>query len=443
MQKCRHPILTLSCAIFLLAILLFCVKPVWEKVEPTDTAPKGTKGLAYHALSDGTYSVSIGSATKAKKIVIPEVYNGKAVTAIADQGFGGASKLEKITIPDSVIEIGDFAFNNCSKLSTVKLPPHLVCIGEQAFGGCKALSELTVPDSVLNLGEAAFFGCTKLERVTLGDGIAQIGTDVFFGCTKLASVALPENLTEIGERAFFGCKALAELTVPDSVTEIGEAAFSGCAKLERLVLGDGVTVIGAYAFSGCSSLTVSTLPNALVEIGEFAFSGCAGFELTEHEGVFYVGSEENPHLVAVGLANRLSAPTVLSLHQSTRIVLYRAFEAIESLIEVDLPDGLVSIGSHAFYRCENLASLVLPATLKMIGQDGFRRDPYYNCPNTVLYFEGTATIEHDLFYVTIYYNSPTHPNTAADYYWTYVDGEPTLVAIPKPDPPVWEDGSKG
>ena len=82
--------------------------------------------------------------------------------------------------------------------------------------------------------------------------------------------------------------------------------------------GKPVTAIGGQAFMGCSRLTKITLPDSINFVGTDAFSGCTALTYTVSEDVKYLGSEENPHLLAMGYAT--SGPTRLVLHENTRII---------------------------------------------------------------------------------------------------------------------------
>lgn len=87
--------------------------------DPAKPEVKGSEGLVYTLLEDGTYAVSeIGTATESD-IVIPAVYNGKAVTAIEDKAFADCEDLKSITIPDSITSMGEDAFYDCDYLSKV------------------------------------------------------------------------------------------------------------------------------------------------------------------------------------------------------------------------------------------------------------------------------------------------------------------------------------
>ena len=74
------------------------------------------KMLAFMHLEDGSYSVSIGRATKYVNIKIPAVHEGNTVTHIKDFKHG---IFTKITIPDGVTHIDTDAFADASQLTDV------------------------------------------------------------------------------------------------------------------------------------------------------------------------------------------------------------------------------------------------------------------------------------------------------------------------------------
>lgn len=79
-----------------------------------------SKGVEYVLAENGKEYVfkSIGTCDKLN-IIIAEKYNGKPVTAIAENAFKDNAELKKVVIPKTVVKIGQDAFSGCSALICV------------------------------------------------------------------------------------------------------------------------------------------------------------------------------------------------------------------------------------------------------------------------------------------------------------------------------------
>ena len=249
-----------------------------------------TEGLLFTQVSGG-YSVSRGDATD-NHIIIPSLYNGQEVIAIADKGFR-QSNIKSIYIPSTVISIGNMSFYNCSSLTIITIPDSVTNIGNKAFAGdllaemklatvtfgdnsqltsigsgafsyCTSLVSITIPNSVTSLGCEAFYACTSLTTITFGDNsqLTSIGSLAFGNCSSLTEMIIPEGVTSIDSSTLFNCSSLENITIPDKVTSIGDNAFFGCSSLESITIPDSVTSIGGWAFDNCSSLTSVTVESA-------------------------------------------------------------------------------------------------------------------------------------------------------------------------------------
>lgn len=152
-------------------------------------------------------------------------------TAIGQLAFSHCTDMTRITIPESVTDIGGFrgeAFLGCSRLETVDIPDSVTNIGQKSFQDCGNLEQMTIPTKVTAIPFGLFWRCGRLRDVTLPDGITEIGNYAFADCTKLTLGKLPDSLTTVGAYAFKDCKSLKGLTVPETVTNIGRGAFNGC-----------------------------------------------------------------------------------------------------------------------------------------------------------------------------------------------------------------------
>ena len=144
--------------------------------------------LDFYLLPDGTYGVMAGKALYLDKIIIPESYNGKAVTKILPSAFSGAYNLTEITLPHTITGIGNSAFFNCGNLEKIDIPEGVVTISNQAFAYCSKLEAVTVPDDVTTIGEKAFRDCSSLKSVVIGVNITSIGEYAFYNCSSINSI---------------------------------------------------------------------------------------------------------------------------------------------------------------------------------------------------------------------------------------------------------------
>ncbi|RBI34029.1 hypothetical protein DRZ74_01315 [Metamycoplasma hominis] len=94
--------------------------------------------------------------------------NNKKILAYLDK------EATKVTIPDSVKEIGDYSFYGCKNLKEVFLNEGLEEIGARAFKYTK-IESITIPDSVKEIGKGAFSNCKNLKEVILNEGLERIG----------------------------------------------------------------------------------------------------------------------------------------------------------------------------------------------------------------------------------------------------------------------------
>lgn len=227
---------------------------------------------------------------------------GSKLQKIAARAFENCSKLQSISLPDSVQTIEEKGFAYCKNLGTVDLGNGLKEIDNYTFYH-SGVTRIRIPDSTTEVGKCAFAGCS-LDNVILGSGLKGIEESVFSGCGNLKQIEIPDNITYISDRAFSyagkvyykykgevptdtvvtikdGTKGIAgyafymqrnlkEVVIPDSVNNIGEAAFMDCISLKNVTIPDSVNNIGEVAFMGCESLKTVTIPESVKVIGREA-----------------------------------------------------------------------------------------------------------------------------------------------------------------------------
>lgn len=323
-----------------------------------------------------------------------------------------------LVIPDNVTSIGDSAFYISDYLrpetqGTLTLGKNLRTIGAFAFRESRYTGSLTIPDSVVEIGEGAFRDCKNLNgTLTLGKNLRTIGKEAFYWCAFTGSLTIPEGVAEIADGAFSSLYQFnrdgmfnGTLTLPSTLKTIGAEAFAYTDFSGELLIPDGVTSIGANAFAKCDGFggTLS-LPDSVKTVGESAFYQCEGFTgLKLPAGLTKIEMRSFAHMY--GLQTEVVIPegvteigeSAFSCSYMPSVRLPSTLKKIEKqafqfagLTKITLPNGLETIGDEAF-DCWNVnKAIVIPASVKSIGKNAFRRYSYYGSGALGAYFLGTA-----------------------------------------------------
>lgn len=130
-----------------------------------------------------------------------------------------------------------------------------------------------------------------------------------------------------------------QAVIQEGVTSIGDSAFYSCDRLASAAISDGVSSIGDCAFLDCHGLTGVTIPGSVTFIGGNPFSSCR--RLTQ-----VTAGSGNPAFISVD--------GVLFNKTKTSLLCYPAGMQGDS---PSIPDGVTSIGVHAFAFCGRLTAI--------------------------------------------------------------------------------------
>ncbi len=162
--------------------------------------PDGVTSIGAGAFSDCANLISItipksvtsigaGAFNSCYELKYVYFENNSKLETIGDKAFYH-SVIINISIPDSVTSIGESAFENCYYLASMRFGDNskLETIGNEAFYMCSRLNNITIPDSVTSIGNRAFARCSILASITIPKNVTYIGADAFYGCIDLSSV---------------------------------------------------------------------------------------------------------------------------------------------------------------------------------------------------------------------------------------------------------------
>lgn len=356
-------------------------------------------------------------------------YDASHLGILYSSTFNGCTSLATVTLPSSLIEIGGSAFKGCTNLASLALPETLETIGSSAFESCTSLETITLSSALKKIGSSAFKNCQAITSLTLPESLETIDTSAFEGCANLASINL-EKVKYINQKAFKGCESLtfADLTgfvgytsstsyagklynetfcnsgltsftfdntdpdmtnvIPARITSFGtklfsntklvrvtfedsdaslylSTAFDSCAELVSVNFGTRQMSIPANAFKNCTSLGSISIGTGVSSLGKNAFQGCVN--LTEVSLPTDGALTKVADGVFTNMAN-LQTVSFTGAGGTLTSIDNNAFKGT-GITEIEIPEGVTSIGKYAFQNCASLTKISLPASLTSIGED--------------------------------------------------------------------------
>ena len=157
------------------------------------TLPNGVKKI-----EDGAF----WKCDKLKTINLPET-----LTAIGEEAFLGAfDSKENITleIPKNVTNIGARAFSE-NGLKEIKIQSNIEDLPESIFDNSQILEKVTLPEGIIQIGKNAFHNCNNLTTINLPNTLTTIGDSAFENAFKddnEINLTIPKNVTTIGDNSF-------------------------------------------------------------------------------------------------------------------------------------------------------------------------------------------------------------------------------------------------
>lgn len=356
-------------------------------------------GLLYKQIGDK--AVSVGKIddnhkpTGKLKIPAKVKHNGVTyeVNALDKWGFFGCDGLTEISLPSTLKKIDIWALCKCKNLKQLKIPAKVTEIGYSAFENLETITEIELPEDLTEVPERLLKECKNLKTVKIPESVRVIGGSAFDNCKSLESIVLPKSVEKIGNYAFAYDENLVEIQMPANLKSIGNYAFTGCKSLKRIDIPEGVTTLGGNVFNYCRSLEEVTLPSTLSDIVGNPFSSCNSLKeykvaegnefFTVTDGILF--SKDMTELIACptskalgdyivpSTVKRISSYAFYSCYGLTGVKMTgveeiggAAFHDCSNLASIDFGDKLKFLGDKAFYSCDSLTDVVLPASLEHV-----------------------------------------------------------------------------
>ena len=383
-------------------------------------------GTAYEDLIAGKYAFRNCSDLETVMFA-----SGSRLAELGEGAFMGCTSIEEFTVPATMTKLGASVFADCSELDTLNFEASTkqLVFGANAFQNCTSLKKVNLPANVSKI-PGVFAGCSSLTEVNIDpastyftsvDGVVYDFNKteiVFFPQGKEGHYEVPSTVTSINNGVFENARNLSKMTITNNVNYIGEYAFNNASIPEIEFVGDanGTLVIASYAFAN-AELGTLTLPNHTVSIGDSAFYMTSADAIVLNEGITELGAYTFWGAADVNVTIPASVKSIGEY-------------CFGGYIEEDWWDGntyyfanpiftvegsvLETIGDNAFRENANIKDLVIPASVKTIGNYAF-----FECSElATVTFDGVSALESIGAFAFAY-----------DYYY-YASDDFTEITIP-------------
>ena len=267
------------------------------------TIPKSLGNIDFGRICRECYSlemIEIDSDNQAYLAIDGIVYDKSRTKVLyCPQGFKG-----ELIIPDGITSIEGGAFLGCSKLEAISIPESVTTIESHAFEN-SGLKSVVIPGSVKTIEESVFSCCTELKKVIIKDGVETIGRLAFEFCTGLTDITIPSSVTEIVDYS-------------TAVGNLRYEPFAGCNKNNITIHCEKGSYVYGYAYGqGYKIKTDITGTNQIIIASNFTKTyGDAAFSIdavtsgdgklsyvSDNESVAKVDAKGKVTLTGVGTAH--------------------------------------------------------------------------------------------------------------------------------------------
>ena len=381
---------------------------------------------------------SFAGCSSLNAIVIPA-----NVTSIYGNSFGGCADMEQMsvaqgnTVYDSRNGCNAIIETATNKLvagcQTTQIPVGITTIGNHAFGGKWGMQQMTIPETVTTIEADAFTYCTSLSSITLPASVSVIGNGAFIGCENLVRIRCDmETPPTIAEDVFTnranatlivpsGCKAayvaadywkefkeIIELPAPSpaivfddanvkalcvanwdmngdgelseteaaAVTSLGGVfkENSEITSFNELQYFTGITELPAWnAFNDCIYLNSIVIPAGVTSIEGASFASCSSLQnISVDAGNSVYDSRNNCNAIIETATKKLVVGCeTTQIPNGITSIGSNAFFARWGMQKMSIPQTVTTIENNSFSWCVNLNSITLPASINTIGDEAF------------------------------------------------------------------------
>ena len=284
--------------------------------------------------------------------------------------FPANKKVSTYTTPSGVKKISAYAFQGTSpKLREVTIGEGVEKIESFAFQQSKVES-ISISDSVTSIERLSFYKCPNLETLKLPSGLNTMVTYLIWDCESLSSLQIPASVQSIEESAVAKCPGLSSVEMlATQMNSMAKGAFSGISP-DLVVTVTNNIIKNMVVTSGINEAQVKVKePAPPVQSSSFTINGVFYKVLTEpasgQNGTVQIGDGSNG-IKAKGIVT--IPATIQNESKSYNVISVGPNALKDSLVtEFHLPDTVKTISDYALYNASELTMFEIPAGVETIG----------------------------------------------------------------------------
>lgn len=312
---------------------------------------------------DGPLSVFATSAFRNCSTLETVSLAGTPITEIRWGGFMSCSSLKSISLPAGLKKLGGSALYNTA-ISSIELPSTLEYIDHDVFNSCTKLEEITIPESVTYISPTRVFGDRTPIKAFYGKGATAdhaclIMDDCLVGIANKdqeLDFVIPDGVKSLGTELFDYWCYYKSITFPSSL-QLSSESMGFLSSPQRLTAfyGDFVS-----EDKRCLIVNGEMLGFACYNLGSSSYTVPAGVRVMGKASMYNQNNYE--------LKTLILPEGVESVKDS--------FIGLTSIESVDLPSTLKEIDDKAFFAAYDLKRLTVPASVESIGSLAFQAAGY-------------------------------------------------------------------
>lgn len=387
------------------------------------TISQDNGGFKYLYIGNNHYAIGVGDNIEAEEIDIPSSYNDMYITEIMDNGFENCAA-RRISIPETITNIGNFAFAYCYNLESIVIPSSVMHIGNNAFQDCNNMIYAQFLSSYPpTIGSDLF--CITWNReefsIIVPDGYLDVYLNIQaeYWENAVPHIVEENNRPLMDENGFkytayengYAVSAgtnryiSGEIVIPSTfngkpVLSIAQRGFGECSA-SSIILPSTLINIQDHAFEICNYLFSITIPQSVTSIGSFAFAHSERLRTIMIEG-------DVPPTVANDTFNDLyNNRSIFIVVPSYKVDTYQAtFKSLSSNIKIIGKDEYEKTKDNdilyrkinnneyeAYANTDYYPSLVIPATVDGYKVTAIAANGFENCTiNSITFSTNLKTI---------------------------------------------------